>query len=82
MRLVTDDELPHAGHRLEGTEQEQKLRRAIEQLPEAQRQVLMLRYYGNMKFVDIAKTLGCPLNTALGRVHKAMIKLRQLMGEA
>lgn len=82
LKLVTDDELPHAGHRLEGTEQEQKLRRAIEQLPEAQRQVLMLRYYGNMKFVDIAKSLGCPLNTALGRVHKAMIKLRQLMGEA
>ena len=81
LRLVTDAELPHAGHRLEGTEQEQKLRRAIEQLPEAQRQVLMLRYYGNMKFVDIAAMLGCPLNTALGRVHKAMIKLRQLMEE-
>lgn len=79
LRLVTDDELPHAGHRLEATEQEQKLRRAIDQLPDAQRQVLMLRYYGNMKFVDIARTLGCPLNTALGRVHKAMIKLRQLM---
>jgi len=79
LRLVTDESLPDAGHRLEGTEQEQKLRRAIEQLPEAQRQVLMLRYYSNMKFVDIAKMLGCPLNTALGRVHKAMIKLRQLM---
>jgi RNA polymerase sigma factor (sigma-70 family) len=79
LRLVTDESLPDASHRLEGTEQEQKLRRAIEQLPEAQRQVLMLRYYSNMKFVDIAKTLGCPLNTALGRVHKAMIKLRQFM---
>jgi len=79
LRLVTDESLPDAAHRLEGTEQEQKLRRAIDQLPEAQRQVLMLRYYSNMKFVDIAKTLGCPLNTALGRVHKAMIKLRQFM---
>jgi RNA polymerase sigma-70 factor (ECF subfamily) len=79
LRLVTDESVPDAGHRLEGTEQEQKLRGAIEQLPEAQRQVLMLRYYSNMKFIDIAKTLGCPLNTALGRVHKAMIKLRQLM---
>ena len=79
LRLVTDESHPDAAHRLEGTEQEQKLRRAIEQLPEVQRQVLMLRYYSNMKFVDIAKTLGCPLNTALGRVHKAMIKLRQFM---
>ncbi len=77
--LVTDDEMPHAGHRLEGTEQEQKLLRAIEKLPENQRQVLMLRYYSNLKFVEIAELLGCPLNTALGRMHKAMLKLRQLM---
>src|SRR5438132_5078384 len=79
LRLVLDDEAPAAGHRLEGTEQEHKLRRAIEQLPEAQRQVLLLRYYGNLKFVEIAEMLGCPLNTALGRMHKAMIKLKQLM---
>jgi len=25
--------------------------------------------------------LGCPLNTALGRMHKAILKLRQVMGE-
>jgi RNA polymerase sigma factor (sigma-70 family) len=76
---ITDEALPAADHRLDASEQEQKLRRAIEQLPEAQRQVLLLRYYSKMKFVDIADMLGCPLNTALGRVHKAMIKLRQLM---
>jgi hypothetical protein len=32
-----------------------------------------------MKFVEIAQVLGCPLNTALGRMHKAVIRLRQLM---
>ena len=79
LKLVSDDELPAAGFRLEGREQEEKLKWAMSQLPENQKQVLLLRYYGNMKFVDIAKMLGCPLNTALGRVHKAMIKLRQLM---
>ena len=79
LKLVTDDESPHAGHRIEGSEQEQKLKKAIAQLPEAQRQVLMLRYYSNMKFVEIAELLGCPLNTALGRVHKAMIRLKELM---
>ena len=66
---------------MEGTEQEQKLRRAIEQLRENQRQVLMLRYYSGLKFVEISQILGCPLNTALGRVHKAMVRLRQLMEE-
>jgi RNA polymerase sigma-70 factor (ECF subfamily) len=79
LQLVTDDEAPHADHRMEGTEQEEKLMRAIAQLPEAQRQVLMLRYYSNMKFVDIAELLGCPLNTALGRVRKALIRLKELM---
>ena len=79
LRRVGDDPFPAVGQRLELTEQEAKLRRALEQLPESQRQVLMLRYYGNLKFVEIAEMIGCPLNTALGRVHKALIKLRQLM---
>jgi len=79
LKLVTDEELPAADHRLESSENEAKLKRAIEQLPENQKQVVMLRYYSNLKFVEIADMLGCPLNTALGRMHKAMQKLKQLM---
>lgn len=81
LRLVVEDEAPDAGHRMAGSEQSERLRQAIEQLPESQRQVLTLRYYADMKFVEIAEMLGCPLNTALGRMHKAMLKLRELMGE-
>jgi RNA polymerase sigma-70 factor (ECF subfamily) len=80
LRLVTETLGPDAGHRLEGEEMAAKLRQALQQLPENQRQVLLLRFYSNMKFVEIADVLGCPLNTALGRVHKAILKLRQLMG--
>jgi len=79
MRLVAENEAPEAGAGLEATEQQEKLRRAIDQLPEAQKQVLLLRYYSGLKFVEIAEMLGCPLNTALGRMHKAMLKLKQLM---
>ena len=61
------------------SEQEARLRAAIDQLPENQKQIVLLRYYSNMKFVEIASMLGCPLNTALGRMHKAMKKLRTLM---
>jgi RNA polymerase sigma-70 factor (ECF subfamily) len=82
LRLVTEEAAPWAGERAEGAEMQQKLLAAMERLPENQRQILSLRYYSNMKFVDIAKLLGCPLNTALGRVHKAMIKLRQLLEDA
>jgi RNA polymerase sigma-70 factor (ECF subfamily) len=79
LKLVVEQEAPWAGHRMEGSEQEQKLMRAIQQLPENQRQVLLLRYYSDLKFVEIAEMLGCPLNTALGRMHKAMNKLKQMM---
>jgi RNA polymerase sigma-70 factor (ECF subfamily) len=79
LKLVTEDEVPAADDRLESTEEQSKLKKAIAQLPEGQRQVLMLRYYSNLKFVEIAEIVGCPLNTALGRMHKAVIKLRQLM---
>ncbi len=79
LKLVIETESPQAAHRLEGSEQAEKLKSAIDQLPDNQRQVLLLRYYGNLKFIEIAEMLGCPLNTALGRMHKAMLKLKQLM---
>jgi RNA polymerase sigma-70 factor (ECF subfamily) len=81
LKRITDEAHAQAGQRIEDAEQAEKLRRSIELLPEAQRQVLVLRYYSNLKFVEIAEILGCPLNTALGRVHKALIKLRQQMAE-
>ena len=81
LRLVTEEMAPDASHRMEGTEAEVKLRAAIELLPDNQKEILLMRYYGNLKFVEIAEMLGCPLNTALGRMHKAMIRLRQLLAE-
>lgn len=79
LKLVVEQQAPEAGARLEGSDDQAKLARAIAQLPEPQREVLLLRYYGDMKFVEIAELLGCPLNTALGRMHKAMLKLKSLM---
>jgi RNA polymerase sigma-70 factor (ECF subfamily) len=78
---IRQDLAPHAGYQAEGAEEIEKLHRAIEQLPDSQRQVLLLRYYGEMKFVEIADLLGCPLNTALGRMHKAVLKLKEFMND-
>jgi RNA polymerase sigma-70 factor (ECF subfamily) len=79
LKLVTDQEMPDSSHRISGSEEEMKLRWAIDQLPDAQKQVVLLRYYSDMKFIEIAEMLGCPLNTALGRMHKAMLKLKKLL---
>jgi RNA polymerase sigma-70 factor, ECF subfamily len=81
LRLVSDDVSQDASHRMSGTEQEARVRRAIDQLPDAQKQIVMLRYYAGLKFVEIAQMLDCPLNTALGRMHKAMLKLKDMIGE-
>ncbi|HZZ42223.1 MAG TPA: sigma-70 family RNA polymerase sigma factor [Tepidisphaeraceae bacterium] len=81
LKLVTEEEAPAASARMEATEQERQLLAAIESLPDNQKQIVMLRYYSGMKFVEIAEMLGCPLNTALGRMHKAMQKLKQIMEE-
>ena len=77
--LIADTESPQADAHAEATEEAAKLRDAIARLPEPQRQVLLLRYYSGLKFVEIAETLGCPLNTALGRMHKAVQKLKEMM---
>lgn len=81
LKLVSDDSAPEAESKLEGTEESVKLRRAIEMLPANQKQVVLLKYYSGLKFVEIAEVIGCPLNTALGHMHKAVLRLRQIMQE-
>jgi RNA polymerase sigma-70 factor (ECF subfamily) len=50
---------------------------ALQQLPEKQRQVFLLRQHGDLSFKKIAELLGEPLNTVLGHMHYAVMKLRQ-----
>ena len=53
----------------------------VRKLPEDQREVFLLRVQGEMGFAEIAKQLRVPLNTALGRMHYAVQKLRKMMEE-
>ena len=52
---------------------------AMRKLPEADRQILLLRHFADMPFKDIARTLNCPIGTVLARAHRALAKLRSLM---
>ena len=56
-----------------------KLRSFIQELPEAQREVLVMRHYMEMSFQDIAESTGVSINTALGRMRYALINLRKKM---
>ena len=57
------------------------LKKLIEQLPDSQREVLMMRNYMEMSFREIAEATGVSINTALGRMRYALINLRKKMNE-
>lgn len=57
------------------------LRRLVKELPEAQRQVLMMRIYRDMSFKEIAEETGVSINTALGRMRYALRNMRRLVDE-
>jgi RNA polymerase sigma factor (sigma-70 family) len=54
-----------------------QLRYHIEQLPETQREVLLLRHFAGLSFKEIADMTDVSINTALGRMRYALINLRK-----
>ena len=55
------------------------LRRAMETLGEADREVIELRHHGRMGFKEMAELLGEPVGTVLARHHRALRKLRSVL---
>lgn len=55
------------------------LRDLIRELPDSQREVLMMRHYMQMSFQEIADATNVSINTALGRMRYALINLRKKM---
>ncbi|MDR1784059.1 MAG: sigma-70 family RNA polymerase sigma factor [Dysgonamonadaceae bacterium] len=53
----------------------------IDYLPENQREVLLLRYYRDLSFKEIADITGVSINTALGRMRYAILNMRRLAEE-
>ena len=55
------------------------LKRLIQELPESQKAVLIMRHYMQMSFQEIADCTDVSINTALGRMRYALINLRKKM---
>ncbi len=51
----------------------------IEELPDDQREVLLMRLYKEMSFKEIAEDTGVSINTALGRMRYALINMRKIV---
>lgn len=57
------------------------IRKLISCLPDAQREVLEMRYYQDLSFKEIADQTGVSINTALGRMRYAILNIRRMAEE-
>ena len=58
-----------------------QLKNMIDQLPNEQKEVLIMRHYEELTFKEIAEKTGVSINTALGRMRYSLINLRKIMQE-
>jgi RNA polymerase sigma-70 factor (ECF subfamily) len=55
------------------------VRKLIEELPEEQREVVMMRHYGGLSFKEISEQCNVSINTSLGRMRYALINMRKMI---
>lgn len=77
--IKTPDDSPE--HRITRMQSHDRVRRMLDLLPLEQREVIVLRHYGNMSFKEIASLTNTSINTALGRMRYGLINLRKMMCE-
>lgn len=58
---------------------EADVRNLLDELPDDQKEVVILRHYAGLSFKDIAAQTDVSINTALGRMRYALINMRKLM---
>jgi RNA polymerase sigma-70 factor (ECF subfamily) len=64
-----------------GSELKERIARAVEGLPEDQREVFLMREVANLPFKEIADVIGVPENTVKSRMRYALEKLQQSLSE-
>lgn len=65
--------------KMERSQSHQSIRDLIDQLPEDQKDVIVLRIYADMSFKQIAELTSVSINTALGRMRYGLINLRKMI---
>jgi RNA polymerase sigma-70 factor (ECF subfamily) len=75
--LISGEPNPH--EETDTEEQREALRRALRELPESFRQVVMLVYYQGLKYREAAEVLSIPVGTVKSRLHSALTKLTEAL---
>jgi len=63
----------------DGGEQFDRLQKQLQRLDEQTRELIMLRFYSDLSFKEIAEMRGEPIGTTISKVHRGLQKLRELM---
>ncbi len=61
------------------TDAAEKLKKAVAQLDEDSRELVLMRYFSDMSFKEIAEATGKPIGTVLAKVHRSIAKLKEIM---
>ncbi|MBR6169102.1 MAG: sigma-70 family RNA polymerase sigma factor [Bacteroidaceae bacterium] len=79
--ILNDIRLSEGGIETNIIEQQKadQLRKLLDYLPDVQREVVLLRFYEDLSFKEIAEKTGVSINTSLGRMRYALINLRKLV---
>jgi len=76
--VLSDDSL-NAETKIIKSQVETDVRSLVDELPDDQKEVLLMRMYRDMSFKEISENTGVSINTALGRMRYALINLRKLI---
>ncbi len=76
---LQDDDNSNAEVRMIKEQLLKDVRNLIKELPKDQQEVLVMRFYRDMSFKEIAETTNVSINTALGRMRYALINLRKIV---
>ncbi len=63
------------------SESSDRIMKLVSQLPEDQREIIVLRHFADLKFREISMILDISVNTALGRMRYALLNLRKMIEE-
>jgi RNA polymerase sigma-70 factor, ECF subfamily len=73
------DEAGRVGRPLVGLEMGSDMKRWLDRLPFAERQVILLAYYGQMTYREVAQLLELPDGTVKSRIRSGFIQLRSMI---
>jgi RNA polymerase sigma-70 factor (ECF subfamily) len=73
--LVASSPSPH--DRAEGSQLQERVRRALSRLSDEQREVILLKEYENLTFAEIADALDLPTSTVKTRLYRGLVEMKR-----